>query len=154
MILIPMSIPLFFVSFFFIRNEYREFFVYGERTFAILEEISTRSSTGGRKGGGGKTFFTYHLRVPSKDNVILEDGRQSYDYRKAERLKLYDLNIGDTIGIKILSKYEAKMLSHKDMKINEYNSFWNNFWIFLLITSMLFVATYPYYLIIFKPRKK
>jgi len=94
------------------------------------------------------------LRVPSKDNVVLEDRNHNYDYEKVERLKLNTLNIGDTLKIKILSKVETKMLSYKDMKINEYNSFWENFWFFLLIITMLFIAITPWYYMIFKRKKK
>jgi len=54
LIFIPMSFPLFFISYFLIRDKYREFFVYGEITSAILEDVSAyTSSAGGREGGGG-----------------------------------------------------------------------------------------------------
>jgi hypothetical protein len=119
---------LFLTSFLFIRDKYQEFFVYGERTTAFLEDVSVYTSTGDN-GGGGITYFTYHLRVPSFNNAIMEDNR-NYQRKKVERLNLNNLNIGDTIEIKVLSKIEAKMLSHKGMKINEYNSFWENFWRF------------------------
>ena len=147
LILIPMSIPLFFVSFFTMRMKYREFVVYGERTTAILKDISILE-TAPTRGGGSAPIYCYKLRVPSKNNAILEDT----DGNKKKYQQIMD-NIGDTLSIKITSKYEAKILSYKNIEISSYFAFWYNLLIFMWIVIMLTIAIIPY-CIIFKKKKK
>jgi len=146
LILIPMSIPLFFVSFLTIRMKYREFVIYGEKTSAILEDINI-SKTAPTRGGGNTSIYHYKLRVPSKNNRIFED----IDGNEKKYQRIMD-NVGDTLNIKITGKYEAKILSYKNVEISPYFAFWYNFWIFLWVFIMLTIAVTPYY-IIFKTRK-
>lgn len=149
-IFIPLSIPLTFILFLMIRQEIREHIYYGQiKEAKILEIEGVRDS--GSKGGGVPTF-NFVMKGVDNDRVYNEVMTVKFSRESPIRRFKNEVEIGDTVTIKVLNKSQAKILLHEKREVQPYNSYSNLFWYYLVILFLMSLVILPYY-VLFKYRK-
>lgn len=140
--IILFTFPIFFISFVIVRDGIREHFIYGEVLQGVILEKDSYISTTSK---GSSTHY-WDFKVKPIDKY------QKFILRAQEEVGnpiINNLDIGDTLTIKIQTEKQAKIISVKGEKVNDLNSY---FWI-LTLPFLLVLGLLPYCLMV-KQRKK
>ena len=130
------TFPAFFVSICIARNEIKERFIYGDIVQSVVLEKG--SYTNSAPKSTGIRYFIFRVKsIEKHQNFILETRE------KVGNPNINNLEVGDTLTIKIQTEKQAKIISIKGNKINDENAY---FW--LLATPVIFsIGVFPYILI-------
>ena len=137
------TFPIFFVSFCIARNEIKERFIYGDIVQSVVLEKGSYTSSPLKSTG--IRYFTFKVKPIEKyKNSILEIRG------KVGNPNINNLEVGDTLTIKIQTENQAKIISIKGNKINNEKAY---FW--LIATPIIFsIGVFPYILLYRKGGKK
>lgn len=145
-IFIPLSIPLTFILFLMIRQEIREHIYYGQIKEAKVLEIEGARYSGSK--GGGVPTFNIEMKSLESDKFYYEIIKVNFRTESPIRRFKNEVELGDTVTIKVLNKSQAKILEHNKQEVQPYNSYSNLFWYYLVILFMLALVILPYYVLI------
>ncbi|WKK87146.2 hypothetical protein QYS48_10225 [Marivirga arenosa] len=145
-IFIPLSIPLTFILFLMIRQEIREHIYYGQIKEAKVLEIEGARYSGSK--GGGVPAFNIEMKSLESDKFYYEIIKVNFQRESPIRRFKNEVEVGDTVTIKVLNESQAKILEHKKREVQPYNSYSNLFWFYLVILFLLGLVVLPYYVLI------
>ena len=136
------TFPIFFVSFCIARNEIKERFIYGDIVQSVVLEKGSYTSSAPKSTGS--RYFTFKVKpIEKHQNFILETRE------KEGNPDVNNLEVGDTLTIKIQTEKQAKIISIKGNKINDEHAY---FW--LITTPIIFsIGVFPY-ILLYKNGKK
>ncbi len=142
-LIILITFPAFFVSICIARNEIKERFIYGDIVQSVVLEKGSYTSSPPKSTGS--RYFTFKVKPIEKyKNFILETRE------KVGNPDVNNLEVGDTLTIKIQTERQAKIISIKGNKLNDENTY---FW--LIATPIIFsIGIFPYILLYKKGGKK
>ena len=137
------TFPVFFVSFCIARNEIKERFIYGDIVQSVVLENGSYTSSPSKSTG--IRYFTFKVKPIEKyKNFILETRE------KVGNPNVNNLEVGDTLTIKIQTEKQAKIISIKGSKINDEKAY---FWL-IATPIILSIGVFPYILLYRKGEKK
>ena len=137
------TFPVFFVSFYIARNEIKERFIYGDIVQSVVLENGSYTSSPSKSTG--IRYFTFKVKPIEKyKNFILETRE------KVGNPNVNNLEVGDTLTIKIQTEKQAKIISIKGSKINDEKAY---FWL-IATPIILSIGVFPYILLYRKGEKK
>ena len=137
------TFPVFFVSFCIARNEIKERFIYGDIVQSVVLENGSYTSSPSKSTG--IRYFTFKVKPIEKyKNFILETRE------KVGNPNVNNLQVGDTLTIKIQTEKQAKIISIKGSKINDEKAY---FWL-IATPIILSIGVFPYILLYRKGEKK
>lgn len=137
------TFPAFFVSVCIARNEIKERFIYGDIVQSVVLEKGSYTSSPPKSTGS--RYFTFKVKPIEKyKNFILETRE------KVGNPDVNNLEVGDTLTIKIQTERQAKIISIKGNKLNDKNTY---FWL-IAIPIIFSIGIFPYILLYKKGGKK
>ena len=137
------TFPIFFVSFCIARNEIKERFIYGDIVQSVVLENGSYTSSPSKSTG--IRYFTFKVKPIEKyKNFILETRE------KVGNPNVNNLEVGDTLTIKIQTENQAKIITIKGSKINDEKAY---FWL-IATPIILSIGVFPYILLYRKGEKK
>lgn len=146
---IPLSIPFSLVVFLLVRADIQEHFFYGSVVQAKVLNIEV--STRGDYGPGPPHYLISMINIDNgtkmDDSFTVNDG-MDHTLRKF----ISQVQVKDTVEVKVLNKSQARILRHKGLEVQAYLSFYNLFWYYLLVLFLIVLAVFPYY-VYFKYKK-
>ena len=130
------TFPVFFVSFYIARNEIKERFIYGDIVQSVVLEKGSYTSSPPKSIGS--RYFTFKVKpIEKHQNFILETRE------KVGNPDVNNLEVGDTLTIKIQTEKQAKIISIKGNKINDEKAY---FWL-IVIPIIFSIGVFPYILL-------
>ena len=142
-LIILITFPIFFVSFCIARNEIKERFIYGDIVQSVVLEKGSYTSSAPKSTGS--RYFTFKVKpIEKHQNFILETRE------KVGSPDVKNLEVGDTLTIKIQTEKQAKIISIKGNKINDEHAY---FWL-IVIPIIFSIGVFPYILLYRKEEKK
>ncbi|WKK87144.2 hypothetical protein QYS48_10215 [Marivirga arenosa] len=149
-IFFPLSLPLCFLSYLLIKKEIQEHFFYGQIVKAEIRNIEDFTSTS--FPGGGPPKYNLTMRNLDNENEITDGFVVNDGIDDNLREFINQVEVNDTVEVKILNKNQAKILKFKGQEVQPYNSYFNLFWYYLFILFLLGLIALPYY-VYFKYKK-
>lgn len=143
---IPLSIPLMVLLFLMIRQEIWEHFVYGDKSNAKIVNIEALHNPS--FPGGGPPKYKVVLIDLGSNNKLNEIFTVNDGIDRSLRNFINQVNVSDTVQIKVLNHSQAKILIYKDLEVQPYNSYINLFWYYLVILFLIALVIFPYYVLI------
>lgn len=142
-----LSIPPLFFSWLLIRSEWSEHILYGDIEHAIVKKINVYNYGGSLAGAGGERI--YDLKIISKSRFENALYSSTVDTPNPEVKIISDfiseVQKGDTLQVKILSKTQARVLKWKYLTINKPINYWGKLGKWVVIATLLSIAVFLYY---------
>lgn len=146
---IPLSIPISLLVFLLVRKDIQEHFFYGSVVQAKIEKIEDVTSSAS-PGGGPPKYEISMINIDNgykiTDRIIVNDGANIF------REFMNQVQVKDTVEVKVLNKSQARILRHKGLEVQAYLSYYNSFWYYLFVLFLIALAVFPYY-VYFKYKK-
>ncbi len=135
-----LCISLAFLLFIYIlaKSEYEEYFIYGQVKNGFVNNIFWENSTEGQTSH----FFCVIDTYKNKLSYVIPNANQSFAISDEEKMLIENIEIGDTVKIKILNNKEAKILEWKQIIINEKNDYWGVLWHFISIFMSAIISCF------------
>lgn len=134
------SIILIFISYNLIKSEYNEYFVFGSIHNGTISNVFWENSS---SESPPTKQFNCEINVgESKFNYVIQNAEQPYIITNLEKIFIENVSIKDSVIVKILNKKHVKVLEWKKLSLNKKNNFWNIFFIWFLILTLIIIPIF------------